>query len=179
MTRLLRLAALVLVIAVASLPARAEDLTAAVAALGGEGFAAKEQAIVALGKTGDPRAVPILQALGDNRLRKAPDARIVLLAPGRGTARMNDAATGAALGDVAVDSLDRIIVNNRLRGVIEAALGALTLFSPDRAARLAAAQDVPRHPSAGAGGLLEKALAAEADGEIQAALQRRLAPVHL
>ena len=40
-----------------------------VAGLGGDSFADKEKAIVALGKLGDPRAVPILQALGDDRLR--------------------------------------------------------------------------------------------------------------
>src|SRR2546423_1847532 len=55
-------AVLVLILALAALPARAEDLAAVVAGLGGDSFAAKEKAIVALGKTGDPRAVPILEA---------------------------------------------------------------------------------------------------------------------
>ena len=48
-----------------------------------------------------------------------------------GTTRLTDAATGEPLKDLAPDGLDRIIVNNRLRGAIEAALGGLTLFSPD------------------------------------------------
>src|SRR5712692_4702093 len=176
-TWLIAVAALVLPLIAATYPARAADLAAAVAGLGGDSFAAKEKAIVALGKTGDPHAVPILQALGDDRLRVAPDGRIVVLPTVGGTARLTDAASGEELKDLAPDSLDRIIVNNRLRGAIEAALGALTLFSPDRAARLAAAQDVLRHPSAEAGALLEKALAAEQDGEIQAAMQRGLAAV--
>src|SRR6266851_8446196 len=175
MTRwVFRLAALVLVLALAALPARAADLAAAVAGLGGDSFAAKEKAIVGLGKTGDPHAVPILQALGDDRLRVAPDGRIVLLATVGGTARLTDAASGEELKDIAPDSLDRIIVNNRLRGAIEAALGALTLFSPDPAARLAAAQDALRHPSADTVALLDKALAAEQDPEIRAAMQRSL-----
>ena len=46
------------------------------------GFAAKEQAIVALGKLGDARAVPVLQALSDDRLRSAADGRVVLIATG-------------------------------------------------------------------------------------------------
>ena len=66
-----------------ALPARADDFAAAVAGLGGDGFAAKEKAIVALGKLGDPRAVPILQALGDDRLRRAADGRIVVVTTGR------------------------------------------------------------------------------------------------
>ena len=70
-------------------------------------------------------------------------------------------------------------MNNRLRGAIEAALGALTLFSPDRAARLAAAQDVLKHPSSETVATLEKALAAEQDAEIRAAMQRSLAAARL
>ena len=68
------------------------------------------------------------------------------------------------LTDVAPDSLDRIIVNNRLRGAIEAALGALTLFSPrSRRRGSRAAQDALKHPSADAAAPLEKAMAAEQD----------------
>jgi urea transport system permease protein len=158
----------------AALPARAEDLAAIVAGLGGAGFADKEKAIIALGRLGDPRAVPILQALGDDRLRKAPDGHIVIVTSLGGATRLADAATGQELPDLAPDSLDRIIVNNRLRGAIEGALGALTLFSPDREARLAAAQDALRHPSADTVGLLDKAIATEQDSEIRAAMQRSL-----
>jgi urea transport system permease protein len=172
--RLAHLAALALILLFAALPARAEDLAAIVAGLGGPGFADKEKANVALGKLGDPRAVPILQALGDDRLRKAPDGHIVIVTSLGGATRLADAATGQELPDLAPDSLDRIIVNNRLRGAIEGALGALTLFSPDREARLAAAQDALRHPSADTVGLLDKAIATEQDPEIRTAMQRSL-----
>src|SRR5687767_8530049 len=177
--RLFRRTALALILVLAGLPARADELAAAVAGLAGDSFAAREKAIVALGKLGDPRAVPILQALGDNRLRRAPDGSVVLLATAGGTTRMTEAASGRELGDVAPDSLERIIVNNRLRGAIEAALGELTLFSPDRTARLAAAQDALKHPSADSVRLLDKAIAAEADPEIRAAMQRSLSAARL
>jgi urea transport system permease protein len=172
--RLVRLAAFALIIMAAALPARAEELAAVVAGLGGDGFAAKEQAIVALGKLGDPRAVPILKALSEDRLRKAPNGRIVIIVTTGGTTRLSDAATGQELPDLAAAGLDRIIVNNRLRGAIDAALGALTLFSPDRDARLAAARDALRHRSAETAGLLEKALAAEQDSEVRGEMQRSL-----
>jgi urea transport system permease protein len=174
-----RLAALMLILTLAALPARAEDLAGAVAGLGGDGFAAKEKAVAALGKLGDPRAVPILHALRDDRLRRASDGRVVMLAPVGGTTRPVDAASGEELSGVGPDSLERIIVNNRLRGLIEASLGTLTLFSPDRDARLAAAQDVMKHPSADAALLLDRAIAAEADPEIRAAMQRGLSAVRL
>jgi len=177
--RLLRLIGCALILSVAALPARAEDLASVVSELAGDSFAAREKAIVALGTLGDPLAVPILEALSDDRLRRAPDGRVVLVAPGGDTTRLLDAASGRELKDVAPDSLDRIIVNNRLRGLIEASLDALTLFSPDRAARLAAAQNVLMHPSPDKAALLETAMAAEPDAEIRAAMQRGLFAVRL
>src|SRR5262249_19753882 len=121
----------------------------------------------------------ILQSLSSDRLRKAPDGRIVILEGPGATTKMTDAASGEPVSGIAADNLDRIIVNNRLRGAIEAALGALTLLSPDRAARLAAAQDALRHPSADTGALLEKALTAEQAPDIRTAMQRSLAASHL
>ena len=174
-----RRAAFLLVLLLAALPARAEDLATVVSDLAGASFAAKEKAIVALGKLGDPLAVPILQALSDDRLRRAPDGSVVLVARVGGTTKLLDAASGRELSDVAPDSLERIIVNNRLRGLIEAALGTLTLFSPDRDARLAAAQNVLKHPSPDKVALLDKAMAAEQDAEIRASMQLGLFAVHL
>jgi urea transport system permease protein len=176
--RLFRLAAFALLL-LASLPARAEDLAGLVAGLGGDSFVGKEKAIVALGKLGDPRAVPILRALGDDRLRKAPDGRVVIVDTVGGKTKLSDAATGEELPDLASGGLDRIIVNNRLRNAIDGVLGALTLFSPDRDARLAAAQDALRHPSAERLALLDKALAAEQDPEIRDALRQSLSAARL
>ena len=62
MFRLSRLACLVLTLFSATMPAHAEDLGALIAGLGGASFADKETAIVALAKSGEPRAVPVLQA---------------------------------------------------------------------------------------------------------------------
>src|SRR5580700_4081859 len=178
--RLFRLAALALLLLLAvALPAQADDLAEAVAGLGGASFAEKEKAIIALGTLGDPRAVPILHALGDDRLRKAPDGRVLILDTVGGTTKLSDAATGQEISGVEADSLDRIIVNNRLRGANDAALGALTLFSPERDARLAAAQDALRHPSAATMALLDKTLAVEQDSEIRAAMQQSLSAARL
>ena len=175
----LRLAGLMLLLILGALPVHAEDFSVVVAGLGGASFAEKEKAVVALGKSADPRAVPILQALGGDRLRKAPDGRVVIVDAVAAGAKLTDAATGQPLPDLASDSLDRVIVNNRLRGAIEAALGALTLFSPDRTARLAAALDALRHPSAEAAALLERALSTEQDPSVRSAMQRSLAASHL
>jgi urea transport system permease protein len=165
-----RLAALALILLTTVLPARADEFATLLPALAGGSFAEKEQAVIALGKLGDERAVMVLTALKDGRLIKAPDGRVLV----SDATKLVDPITGAGVSGLAADTAERIRVNNRLRGAIEGALGELTLFSPDPAARLAAAQDALRHPSADQAALLEKALAGETDPAIRAAVEQSL-----
>jgi len=160
-------------------PAKADEFTALVGRLAGNSFADKEKAVTALGAQGDPRAVLLLQAMTDGRLLRGANGRVVVSATSGGTTRLRDAVTGEDIAGADPDSFDRIIVNNRLRGAIESALAALTLFSPDHAARLAAAQDALRHPSAAEATLLERAIATEQDPEIRAAMQLSLSAARL
>jgi urea transport system permease protein len=177
--RLPRLAGLVLLLLATSVSAKADDFAALVGGLAEGSFADKEKAVTGLGGLGDPRAIPIFQALSDGRLLRGADGRVVVSETAGGTTRLRDAITGEDIAGIEPDSLSRIIVNNRLRGAIEGALGALTLFSRDPAARLAAAQDSLRHPSAAEAALLEKAIAVEKDPEIRAAMQQSLAAARL
>jgi urea transport system permease protein len=170
-----RFTGVALILLAAALPARAAEFATLVSDLAADSFAAKERAVTALGKLGDGRAIEVLMALRDGRLLKAPDGR-VLIADG---ARLTDPSTGADVPGVAVDALDRILVNNRLRGAIEAALGELTLLSSDAAARLAAARDALRHPSADQPARLEKAIAAEKDPSIRSAMEESLSAARL
>jgi len=80
---LFRLGLLALFLFAAPLSAWADGLTEAIAGLGGDSFAAKEKAVIALAKSGEPRAALILQALAGDRLRKAPDGRVVIIYTGR------------------------------------------------------------------------------------------------
>ena len=178
MTAVLRLCGLVLLLLSAA-PARSDDFASLVGELAGDSFPDKQKAVIALGALGDPRAVPILQALTDGRLLKGADGRVVISLTAGATTRVRDVVTGDDIAGVAPVIFDRIIVNNRLRGAIEGALGALTLFSTDPAARLAAAQDALRHPSADEAALLEKAIAAEHDPEIRAAMRQSLSAARL
>src|SRR5262249_8635459 len=93
--------------------------------------------------------------------------------------RLRDVVTGEEIAAADPGSFVRIIVNNRLRGAIEGALAALTLFSGDPAARLAAALDALRHPSAAEAALLERAITTEQDPDIRAAMQLSLSAARL
>ena len=177
--RLPRLAGLILLLLATSVSAKADDFAALVGNLTGDSFVEKEAAVIALGALGDPRAIPIFEALSDGRLFRSADGHVVISVTDGGTTRARDAVTGDDIASVDPDSLGRIIVNNRLRRAIEGALGALTLFSTDPVSRLAAAQDALRHPSAPEAALLEKAIAVEKDPEIHAAMQQSLAAARL
>ncbi len=166
--------AALLMTAICAGQARAEDFARLVHDLASDSFAAKEKAIVGLGRLGDPRAVPVLKALANDQLRAGPDNRVVMVGGGSSNPGFIDAETGSRIADLDSADLTRIVVNNRLRGAIEAALGGLTLFSADRSTRLAAATDALKHPSAERVAPLEKALAAEQDNEIRVAIQRSL-----
>jgi len=168
--RVLRLAAFVLLAIAGTTSARADEFSTLLPDLASSSFADKERAVIALGRLGDERAVGVMTALKDGRLIKAPDGRILV----SDTTRLTDPVTGADVSGVAADTADRIRVNNRLRGAIEGALGELTLSSSDPTARLAAAQDALRHPFADQAARLEKAIAAEKDPTIRAAMEQSL-----
>jgi urea transport system permease protein len=171
--RLIQFAVLALLLALTALPARADDYDTLITSLGSDTFSEKEKAIAGLGTLGDARAVPVLQALGDDRLRTGPNGQVLIVSPDDST-KLTDALTGKEVTGLAADATSRVIVNNRLRGSIEGSLGGLTLFSTDRDTRLAAARDALKHPSAESVARLKKAIAGEKDSEVRDAMQKSL-----
>ncbi|WP_411034237.1 urea ABC transporter permease subunit UrtB [Shinella sp. BYT-45] len=151
----------------------ADDLRAMVDALGGGSFRENQQQVEALAKTGDPKVVPALEALaeGDLYQRKA-DGTVFIVRPAGADFRLIDALTGEEAGEEAKAALEKVKVNNSLRRTIRAALGGLTLMSPDAGVRLQAAGTILRTPSADALEGLDTALAAETDRTVKAVLER-------
>jgi urea transport system permease protein len=138
---LFRLRALALSIALIAfaLPAFAGAFQDAVGKFANDDFSDTEEAIGAVATSGNPLAFAIISALQDGRLTADPDSKKVYLTDPDG--KSIDAATGAAVASVP-DSASAVRLNNRLRRTVEAALGGLTLLSPDPAKRIAAAQSV-------------------------------------
>ena len=92
--------------------------------------------------------------------------------------QMVDAVTGAALG-AAPANFEPLMVNNRLRGEIDAALAALKLASPDAAARLAAARALQGSDNEGLLPIVQKALDKETDPEVKGVLELSAASLAL
>ena len=122
-----------------AMPAFAGPFEDAVAQFSEDTFADSEQAVAKLAVTGNPMAATIINALQDGRLYADSDAKKVYLKSVDG--KVIDAVTGAAVSDIP-DSASKLRLNNKLRRAVEAALGSLTLRSPDPAKRVQAAQTV-------------------------------------
>jgi urea transport system permease protein len=129
----------VLLLAAFAVPALAGTFEDAVAKFANDAYSDTEEAIGALATSGNPLAFAIISALQDGRLMADPDTKKVFVTGTDG--KIIDAATGAAVASVP-GSAAAVRLNNKLRRVVAAALGGLTLLSPDPAKRIQAAQSV-------------------------------------
>jgi urea transport system permease protein len=129
----------VLLIFATALPAMAGPFEDAVAKFANDEFSDTEQAIGTIATSGNPLAYPIISALQDGRLMADPETRKVYVSDASG--KNIDAATGAPVAGIP-DGAAAVRLNNRLRRTVEAALGGLTLLSPDPTKRIQAAQSV-------------------------------------
>jgi urea transport system permease protein len=137
--RLRVLALSFLLIAAFAVPALAGPFEDAVAKFANDEFSDTEEAIGTIATSGNPLAFAIISALGEDRLSADPDSKKVFITQPDG--KIVDAATGAAVAKLP-DNAAAVRLNNRLRRTVEAALGGLTLLSPDPTKRIAAAQSV-------------------------------------
>ena len=157
-----------------------EALEAAIADLASGSFAEKTTAVSRLAASGDPRVVTVLEAFVGARLytRKA-DGKVVI---GRSRGRvvvLEDPLSGAHIGDVATSDVAPIRINNRLRGVTRAALGGLTLLSPDPTVRFGAASAVFKARNAEMEPLLATAIDQETDARVRKRMEDALAVIRL
>ncbi len=134
----------------------------------------------AIGKvvaSGNPLARPVLEALQERRLMYSAEKKQVFIKTKDD--KLLDAATGKPFTGAEPDDIDTVIVNNRLRNVINANVGALTLMSPDPDTRFVAAQAVFKSRDEGALESLDTALAREKDARVKTALAQARAAVIL
>jgi urea transport system permease protein len=136
------------------------------------------EGINAVATSGNPLAASVIGALQEGRLLFSADSKRVFIreAP---SDRLIDAATGEPVAGSAPSDLAPVRLNNRLRRIIEAALGGLTLMAPDPGKRFEAAQAVLKSKDANALPPLEQAIAKESDAQVKQALTEARAAVVL
>ncbi|MBM6593306.1 urea ABC transporter permease subunit UrtB [Microvirga pudoricolor] len=140
-----------------------------------DSYADTDTAIVGVASSGNPQALAVVEALRDGRLLAGAGRVVIRDASGA----MTDAATGQAIAGAAPADLKPVRVNNRVRRAIEAALGSMTLMSPDAGKRLDAARAVFRSKDAAALPILDQALAQEKDATVKTILEEARAAILL
>jgi urea transport system permease protein len=151
---------LIVVLALASLPARGQPAEEALAALASPSFETIRQGVGLLALSDHPQAAAILSALQATRLYVRPDHTLFIKS---GDGSFIGAATASPAPDVMASSLKPVRMNNAVRAEVEAALGRLRLFAPEAAIRLAAAEAVFHSHDPAALPALNRALQREAD----------------
>ncbi len=124
----------------------------------------KVAAVAALLASGEERAAVLLKALADGEVQIA-GSRVIIVKGESAT----DAISGAAIAPLP-EAREDVVVNNRLRRELEAAMAALRLVSPDRAVRAAAVKELSGGALEAMRPLIRQALAKETDPDIKASL---------
>jgi urea transport system permease protein len=135
------------------------------------------EAIGKVAASGNPLAAQVLEALSEARLLFSAEKKLVFIKTKDG--KLLDAATGKPITGTPPEDIDTVIVNNRLRNVIDAAVGSLTLMAPDPDKRYEAAQSVFKSRNESVLPALEKAIAAEKVAHVKTALEQARAAVIL
>nr|WP_315734600.1 MULTISPECIES: urea ABC transporter permease subunit UrtB [unclassified Bradyrhizobium] len=165
----------IVLIAVAA-PAFAASFEESVAKFANDDFSDTDDAVGEIAVSGNPLAYPIISALQDERLMFDADTKKVYVKQTDG--KIIDAATGAAV-DRLPDNAAAVSLNNRLRRSVDAALGGLTLLSPDVNTRLSAAKSVFKSHDEATLPTVETALAKEANRSVKQALAEARAAILL
>jgi urea transport system permease protein len=157
--------------------ARAASLAEALPHFTADDYSETDAGITAVAESGDPRAAAIIQALQDGRLLFSAEQKKVFYRQAE-NAPLLDAETGQPAASPPAD-LAPVRINNRLRRTIGAALGGLTLMSPDADKRYEAAQAVFKSRDATALPTLEAAISKETDVRVKRALMEARAAIIL
>ncbi len=139
-------------------------------------FDSIRQGIEALAYSGDSRALPVIAALHDGDLYSGVDHTLFIRSK---DGSFSDAETGQRAPDVAAGALKKVRVNNQVRAATNDALGALRLFAPEPASRVAAAEAVFHAHDPHALPALNRALAQESDAPVRLVLEQARAAVLL
>lgn len=147
--------------------------TALLAPIAGDDPDLRIDAVNQIAALANDDAKRVLEALQNETLYATPDGHVLIVGD-------NDAFDPATDKTIPTpDDVDNIIVNNRLRGVVDTALSGFKLFSHDASVRLSAARDLMGNADKEQLPLIEKALAQEQDAQVKSVLAQAKAMINL
>ncbi len=161
------------ILALISLPGRADNFEALVMQLNASSYGAKGKAIDALVSIQDPRSLPVLQAMLAGSLSVHPGLNTLLI--NRDSGEMVSAITGETVEDADPAALKKVRINNSIRGKLRTALAALQLSAPDSSLRLTSARNLIKRPDPGLRDVIIKAQESETVSTIKKELDVALA----
>jgi urea transport system permease protein len=172
---MLRIFILIFATLVAPTIARAQVHDSALAPFLTDSFSDTEAGITALASTPSPGGIAVLEALADRRLFASAASKGVFFKDKSGQGF--DASSGK-VADVPSDA-SMVRLNNRLRNLVQAALGSMTLLSTDPSQRLTAASAVFRSRDLATLPTLEMAISKENVPRVKRAFENARAAVIL
>jgi urea transport system permease protein len=141
-----------------------------------DSFSDTAEGITGVARSGSPLAETVIKSLQDGRLFFSAAGKGVYYRDAAD--KLFNAATGEAVDGPPPPDLAPVRLNNRLRGMVAASLGSLTLMSPDPARRLQAAQAVFKSRDPNALATLDQAIPNEKVPRVkQAMIEARAAVV--
>lgn len=139
-------------------------------------LAEKEQIVASLSASGNPAALPILQALSESRLFYVKDSDQVLITEEHDQKLFAiDALSGQSLGEIDSDAVKKISLNNKLRTQLKTEIAKLSLLSADSSMRLAAISQLIENDDEASIALLRERQPLEQDTEVLAAINTGIA----
>lgn len=140
----------------------------------------KLKIISAMAADGDPRSVPVLSALLHGDLYVSKSDEHVVIGQKKGSVYEHvDVVSGEVVGESKKHDLDKIRINNRIRGALRDALGALNLFSPDLAKRQSAVATIMDSRDPDMLPLINRAIDREDDADLLARMKLARASMEL
>src|SRR6188768_2270030 len=143
----------------------ADDVRAELSAVVGGDAAAARSALERLKGRSETSALPALQALDDGNLRVDERGDCFIVGKSGPMPALGDGPR-APSGKLVTPAMD-----NSLRRLVLPTLAALKLSSPDRAVRLAAAEELTKRPSDETAPLVRAALGKERDEDVREVLE--------
>lgn len=142
----------------------ANDFESTIKDLGDKSRSKIKKAVKRLGNMGDLKALPVLEALKNKRLKVSEDGVLIILNETGDQGR--DALNGNPV-DLSSLTLRKPRINNSVRRALSKAIGKLKLTSDSPEVRLQAARELLKRPSSKLVEIVEKALDKESNKEVR------------